>query len=91
MAEGDYDALVEDPTGYLYNMWLPRVANDVAPIGQPATMRNNLSFVKGGMAMMQYFAGLAQQNERLKVESGTVAAISGILKAPFDILADKLR
>lgn len=91
MAEGDYDALVEDPTGYLYNTWLPRVASDVAPIGQPATMRNNLSFVKGGMAMMQYFAGLAQQNERLKAESGTVSAISGILKAPFDILADKLR
>lgn len=91
MTEGDYDAFIEDPTGYLYNVWLPRVAEDVVPVGEPSTMPNNLSFVKGGMAMMQYFAGLAQQSERLKTETGTVSAIAGILKTPFDIIADKLR
>ncbi len=91
MTDADYDALIEDPTGYLYNIWLPRVADDVATPGEPSTMRNNLSFVKGGMAMMQYFGGLAQQGERLKTETGTVSAIAGILKAPFDIIADKLR
>ena len=91
MREDEYDLLIEDPTGYLFNVWLPRVADDVVPIGQPSTMRNNLSFLKGGMAMLQYFMGFGTQAERLRRESGTVSAISGILKAPFDIIADKLR
>ncbi|MGA2035075.1 MAG: uroporphyrinogen decarboxylase family protein [Thermoguttaceae bacterium] len=91
MRPDEYDALIADPTGYLLNVWLPRVSADVAPLGQPATMRNNLSFLKGGMAMMQYFTALGDQAAQLRRESGTVSAIAGILKAPFDILADKLR
>jgi uroporphyrinogen-III decarboxylase len=43
------------------------------------------------MAMMNYFSAFATQNALLRSESGTVSAIAGILKAPFDILADKLR
>lgn len=91
MKSDEYDALIADPTGYLLNTWLPRVAADVAPIGSPSTMRNNLSFLKGGMAMLQYFTAFGDQAARLRAESGTVSAIAGILKAPFDILADKLR
>ncbi|MEE8451820.1 MAG: uroporphyrinogen decarboxylase family protein, partial [Thermoguttaceae bacterium] len=91
MREDEYDLLTEDPTGYLYNVWLPRVAEDVSPMGEPTSYRNNLSFVKGGMAMLSYFAGFGTQAARLRSESGTVSAISGILKAPFDIIADKLR
>jgi uroporphyrinogen-III decarboxylase len=67
------------------------VSRDVAPIGQPTTFRNNLSFLKGGMAMWNYFGAFGRQAELLRKESGTVNAISGILKAPLDILADKLR
>jgi len=91
MQPDEYDALIEDPTGFLFNVWLPRISNDVAPIGEPSTMRNNLSFLKGGMAMLQYFGGFGTQAALLRSESGTVSAISGILKAPFDIIADKLR
>jgi hypothetical protein len=91
MRADEYDALIEDPTGYLFNVWLPRVAKDVSPMGEPTSLRNNLSFVKGGMAMMQYFQGFGTQNELLRKESGTVSALAGILKAPFDIIADKLR
>lgn len=91
MRENEYDALIEDPTGFLFNVWLPRVSTDVVAPGEPSTFRNNLSFLKGGMAMMQYFGGFGVQAARLRQESGTVSAISGILKAPFDILADKLR
>ena len=50
-----------------------------------------MSFVKGGMAMMSYFDAFGPQVAGLRDESGTVSAISGILKAPFDIIADKLR
>jgi len=91
MPPEDYDALIADPTGYLYNVWLPRVSADVVAPGQPNTFRNNLSFVKGGMAMLAYFMGFGRQAELLRRESGTVSAIAGILKAPMDILADKLR
>ncbi len=91
MKSNEYGALIEDPTGFLYNVWLPRVCTDVVTPGGPATYRNNLSFVKGGMAMMRYFDAFGTQARRLREESGTVSAIAGILKAPLDILADKLR
>ena len=91
MRADEYDQLIDDPTGFLYNVWLPRVCADVNPMGAPASYRNNLSFVKGGMAMLSYFMSFGTQNALLRSESGTVSAISGIFKAPFDIIADKLR
>jgi hypothetical protein len=91
MRPDEYDDLIRDPVGYLFNVWLPRVSTEVVPPGGPGTLRNNLSFLKGGMAMLDYFHGFGTQAELLRKESGTVSAISGILKAPFDILADKLR
>jgi len=91
MGADEYDDLIADPVGFLFNVWLPRVSADVVGPGRPATLRSHLSFLKGGMAMMQYFGAFGVQNARLRKESGTVGAISGILKAPFDILADKLR
>ncbi len=91
MKPEEYDQLIEDPTGFLFNVWLPRVSADVSEMGQPTSYRNNLSFLKGGMAMLSYFNSFGQQNALLRAESGTVSAIAGILKAPFDILADKLR
>ena len=91
MKPDEYDQLIEDPTDFLFNVWLPRVSNDVTQMGQTSSYRSNLSFLKGGMAMMQYFSDFGPQNALLRSESGTVSAISGILKAPFDILADKLR
>ncbi len=91
MKPDEYDQLIEDPTGFLFNVWLPRISADVVEMGEPASYRNNLSFLKGGMAMLNYFNAFGKQNELLRTESGTVSAISGILKAPFDIIADKLR
>ena len=91
MKPDEYDQLIEDPTGFLFNVWLPRVSADVSAMGEPTSYRNNLSFLKGGMAMLNYFNSFGKQNELLRTESGTVSAISGILKAPFDIIADKLR
>ena len=43
------------------------------------------------MAMMQYFTAFGPQCERLRREFGMPGAICGILKAPLDILGDKLR
>ena len=91
MKPDEYDELISDPTGFLFNVWLPRVAVDVQDMGKPSTYRNNLSFLKGGMAMLNYFNSFGEQNRRLQEETQTVSAIAGILKAPLDILGDKLR
>ena len=91
MRADEYDQLIEDPTGFLLNVWLPRVSTYICGPGEPATAESNLSLVKGGMAMMQYFSAFGPQIARLRTESGTPSAICGILKAPMDIIADKLR
>jgi hypothetical protein len=91
MKEDEYDELIADPTAFLYNVWLHRVSTDISPRGAAAGYRNNLALVKGGMAMLSYFNAFGEQNRRLREESGSVSAISGILKAPLDILGDKLR
>lgn len=91
MHEDEYDALIDDPVNFLFTTWLPRVSRDVAPTGAPSTLRNNLSFLKGGMAMLSYFNAFGPHGERLKNEFGMPGAIAGIFKAPLDIIADKLR
>ncbi|MBI4661527.1 MAG: hypothetical protein HY735_22115 [Verrucomicrobia bacterium] len=91
MREDEYDELIKDPTGFLYNVWLPRVSTEISKMGEPSTFRNNLALVKSAMAMLQYFYAFGPQIDRMRREAGTVSAIAGIFKAPFDILADKLR
>ena len=91
MKADEYDELIDDPTGFLYNTWLPRVSTEVSQIGHGSTYRNNVTLVKSGMAMMQYFYAFGPQIARLRSECGTAGAISGIFKAPFDIIADKMR
>lgn len=91
MKADEYDELIDDPTSFLYSKWLPRVSTDICAINEPTSYRNNLALVKGGMAMLNYFNAFEPQCERLQTESGTVSAIAGILKAPFDIIGDKLR
>lgn len=91
MRREEYDELIEDPTRFLYETWLPRATTHVSAKGEPTSYRNNLSFVKGGMAMLSYFSAFGPQVERMRRECGTVSAICGMLKAPLDILGDKLR
>ena len=91
MRDDEYDALIDDPTAFLYTTWLPRVSTEAAKMGEPVTYRNNIALVKGAMAMLSYFYAFGPQIERLRRECGMPSAIAGIFKAPFDILADKLR
>jgi uroporphyrinogen-III decarboxylase len=91
MQPDEYDALIEDPTGFLFNVWFPRVCAEASRIGEPCTFRNNLAYLKGGMAMLHYFNSFGHQISLMRTESGTPSAIAGIFKSPFDIIADKLR
>lgn len=91
MKPDEYDLLIANPTDYLLNVWLPRVSHFVQPSGGNVTREHNLALLKGGMAMVEYFNALGGLVQELKTRCGTVAAISGMLKAPLDIIADKLR
>lgn len=91
MRADEYDQLIEDPTGFLLNVWLPRVSEHVQPMGAPSKPENNLALIKGSMAMLKYFTAFGTQISRLRTECGTPSAIAGIFKAPMDIIADKLR
>ncbi|MCC7175190.1 MAG: hypothetical protein IT159_08340 [Bryobacterales bacterium] len=91
MKREEYAELIEDPTRFLYQTWLPRVSSEISRPGEPASYRHNLALVKSAMAMLGYFSAFGPQVECMRRECGTVSAICGMLKAPLDILADKLR
>ena len=55
------------------------------------TFEHNLALIKGAMAMMQFFQAWGAQEQRLRDECGTPSAIAGMLRAPMDFIADKLR
>lgn len=87
MLREEYDELIDDPVGFLYRTWLPRVSADFA-LGP---YRQSLALVKSTWAMANYFNAFGPQVERMRVETGTPSAICGMLKAPLDVLADKFR
>jgi uroporphyrinogen-III decarboxylase len=91
MRREEYDELIADPVKFLYDTWLPRVAAELGPKGSPASFRHQLALVKSAWAMSGYFNAFGPQIERMRQETGTVSAISGMLKAPLDVLADKFR
>lgn len=87
MRREEYDELIDDPVAFLYNTWLPRISSEFAV----SPYRRDLALVKSSWAMANYFNAFGPQIQRMKDECGTVSAISGMLKAPLDILADKFR
>lgn len=91
MKSDEYDHLIADPTEYLATVWMPRVIKYITKAGEECSYKSNMAWLKGGMAMLDYFQKLGKQSDLLRTECGTVSAISGALKAPCDILADKLR
>lgn len=91
MREDEYDRLIDDPTAFLYEVWLPRASRKIAAAGEPVTIRHNVALVSAAMAMTQYFNAFGPHCARLRNECGTPGAIAGIFKAPLDIIGDKLR
>ncbi|MFG0251935.1 MAG: uroporphyrinogen decarboxylase family protein, partial [Phycisphaerales bacterium JB038] len=91
MRPDEYDHLIEDPTGYLYSVWLPRVSGEVGRAAVGPSYRGTVALVKSAMAMWDYFLAFGTQAERMRVDCAMPGALCGILKAPLDILADKLR
>lgn len=91
MHEDEYDLLIKSPTEFLANIWLPRVSKYFVSPGAKNTYENNIAWLKGGISMLYYDYKNLEQIELLRKDSGTVAAVIGILIAPMDVLANKLR
>lgn len=90
MHADEYDHLIADPTEFLATVWLPRVSKEFDE-SNPGSYRSILSLLKGGLGWLTYMQKYAEQTSLLKSECGTVDAIAGMLKAPFDVMTDKLR
>ena len=91
MRADEYDRLIDDPTAFLYEVWLPRATRRIAGPGTPNTFYNQVALVSSAMAMVQYFNDYGPHVGRMINDAGTAGAICGIFKAPLDILSDKLR
>ena len=90
MKPEEYDQLIDDPTAFLLDVWLPSVSTEVRKLGEPVSRAQPL-FPQGRNGDDGLLQRLRHPERPPSRESGTVSAISGILKAPMDIIADKLR
>jgi len=86
----EYGEFAEDPTAFLVSKWLPRFTRHINPVGEPVTYEHNMSFINGMMAYNHFFSMWGAKTGEL-IEAGVVPAVSSVLKAPLDILGDKLR
>jgi hypothetical protein len=90
MKEYEFDELINDPTAFMLNTWLPRFTSHINLSGEPVTFEHNMSLINGIIAYNQFFTEWSKAHIRL-IDSGVVPAVSSVLKAPLDILGDKLR
>lgn len=91
MHEDEYDELTDDPTAFLMTKWMSRASTRVKPAGGTVDFDHNTALIAGSMAYANYMNAFGPAAAKLKYESGIVSANSGMVKAPFDILADKFR
>lgn len=86
----EYDEIIDDPTAFLVNKWLPRFTLHIQEAGKPVTYEHNMSLINGIMAYNKFFSIWGAKTSEL-IEAGIVPAVGSVLKAPLDILGDKLR
>lgn len=86
----EYDDLIDDPTAFLVNRWLPRFTTHIKGLGEPVTFQHNMSLINGIMAYNKFFSTWGAKHAEL-IQAGVVPAVSSVLKAPLDIIGDKLR
>ena len=86
----EYDEFSDDPTAFLVNLWLPRFTRHIQPEGSKVTFEHNMSLINGIMAYNKFFTTWGVKRSEL-IKAGVVPAVGSVLKAPLDILGDKLR
>ncbi len=88
MRADEYDEVADDPTAFLLTKWLPRASAKLS--SDAVTLSHNAALLSGGMAYANYMNAFGPASAAL-MQSGVVSANAGMVKAPFDILADKFR
>lgn len=91
MLEDEYDEFSEGPTAFLLTKWIARFTRRLSPPGGPVIFEHNAALVTGAMAYSKYMQSFGEYADKLKYEAGVVSANAGMIKAPFDILMDRLR
>lgn len=90
MKATEYDELIEDPTAFLVNKWMPRFTRHGKHPGEPASFEQTMSLINGLMAYNHFFSMWGAKTVEL-IDAGVVPAVGSVLKAPLDIMGDKLR
>lgn len=86
----EYDEFADDPTAFLVSKWFSRFTRHIHPSGNPVTFEHNMSFINGLMAYNYFFNTWGAKTVEL-IQAGVVPAVGSVLKAPLDIMGDKLR
>ena len=71
----EYDEIIDDPTAFLVNKWLPRFTRHIVPLGSPVTFEHNLSLITGVMAYNKFTNDAARYAARLEGFADEFAAI----------------
>lgn len=88
MKADEYDQLIENPTLFLINTWLPRIMGELAT---PGSARATMALIKAGMTQMQMGEIMRTRGIRLQNECGMPQPMAGFFLAPFDAIADAMR
>ena len=86
----EYPAFIDDPTAFLVNTWMPRFTRHMTPVGSPVTFNHNMALINGILAYDHFFQIWGAKTAEL-INAGVVSAVGSVLKAPLDIIGDKLR
>ena len=88
MQADEYELLIEDPTGFMLQTFLPRILSELA---EPGSKRAQVALIKGGMAFVHQQEVMRNRSMVLQQECGMPQASMGFFSAPFDFIADALR
>ena len=88
MKEDEYGDLINDPTGFMIDVLLPRIFGELRNKG---TGRSYMAMWKAGVAMAQFGAIMKNRAIVLEQQYGMPQPMSGFFLAPFDVLADTFR
>ena len=88
MKEDEYDDLINDPTGFLIDIWLPRIFGE---LGNRGSGRSYVAMLKAGFAQMMMGGVMRNRGMALEQQCGMPQPMAGVFLAPFDALADAMR
>ncbi|MEG0378885.1 MAG: uroporphyrinogen decarboxylase family protein, partial [Eubacterium sp.] len=88
MKADEYREFIDDPIGYRFNTYFPRILGEFKERG---SIRSYLAFLKSGF-LQGIVGGIMQSRAQLlKYEYGILPTTIGMWTAPFDILSDNYR